>query len=287
MNVTKEELEAGRKILEWYRRASSVRELSLMTKHSPHFQNANISDVHSITEKNRRAIDALFCMLKPDEKAFVSRFMESDFFVTHATDSFPENNHGDLILYSRRQLEYNKIAYNDISSLFDTGEFLNDGFVFFSLEIGQESKKKISRFGSAIYRTKFNQPIFNYSVLYLTDLAIGGVENFTSARRISGLSESAITIINARKKHTQNLISFGRESSLKFIAVNIIEAARALPESDRKIILEAHSQEQFNNIMNGLFRPQVLVPKIVGLRSGTYSKYGASRNQNYRHLFGK
>lgn len=42
-----------------------------------------------------------------------------------------------------------------------------------------------------------------------------------------------------------------------------------------------------NNLINGIFRPQVLVPKMAGIVSGEYQKIGSSKYEQYRQLMGK
>ncbi len=48
---------------------------------------------------------------------------------------------------------------------------------------------------------------------------------------------------------------------------------RKLPEKDKKIILKASSDKEFNDILRSFFRIEIRVPKMVGIRFGQYFRF--------------
>lgn len=64
------------------------------------------------------------------------------------------------------------------------------------------------------------------------------------------------------------------DDSILSLARHIVLSTRVLSElSDRDVILNERNPDGLDRIMNYLFRPEVRVPKMVGIKKGEYYKY--------------
>jgi insecticidal toxin complex protein TccC len=223
--------------------------------------------------RNGRSIAEEVGDLDSEEKAFLEVFSAKDFYVTHATERKVSSKSGDLILFSRKRLvEKGTVFPEDHSMEEDIEELGNDDYVFFSLEVGEKSKKKESRFGGLFYRVNYSHPIFDFSSMSLLDQLNMQIPQPS----IVGLSNDARATLRARKYTRLNILFHGREDSMKGLACSIIEVARMLPERDKQIILCARSDDEVNRVINWIFRPEIRVPGIFAVREGSYSVFGFS-----------
>lgn len=132
------------------------------------------SDIKHFSEEIKNNVDELHYIrrnLNLSERVFLSRFMRTEFYATHATnaaDVIDEND--DLVLYSYRKLQTkdrNPSTHKDTNT--DITRLGNDNYVYFSLESGRDLQKPFSRFGQTIYRMKFNSFNFLHADLLLVD----------------------------------------------------------------------------------------------------------------------
>ncbi|MDR5759977.1 hypothetical protein [Caballeronia sp. LZ035] len=211
--------------------------------------------------------------LDTEESAFIEVIFAKDLYVTHATERKVSSINGDLILFSRKRLIEKGIAFSDYHSMDEDIEGLgNDDYVFFSLEVGEKSKKKESRFGGLFYRVNYSHPLFDLSSLSLFDQMNMQIPQPSIAR----LSDDARARLRGRKYARLNILFHGREASMKGLAYSIIEVARMLAERDKRIILSARSDDEVNRVINWIFRPEIRVPGIFAVRNGDYSVAGYS-----------
>ncbi len=208
------------------------------------------------------------------ERRFFQRFLKQDFYLTHATNANLLSASGDLNIYSRKRLMEKRVLFPaDNSSDMDVRGLGNDDYVFFSLEVGVPLSKTDSRFGTTLHKINFSQENFRHASLCLFDQ----LELTVPQPKIDKLSNEGKSILSKRPEPERLSIFFnGRDESLKGLAYNIIKLARMLPEQDQDVLLSADQPAQMNKLINYLFRPEVRVPRMVGIKSGDFYTFKLS-----------
>lgn len=234
-----------------------------------------ISDFKDFSNNNYRAISQSIGKLSNDEKLFFSEFLTSSFYVCHATNSQEVINvNNDLVLFSRKKLIESRIKFNmDNTAEEDISGLANDDNVFFSLEIGIPPQKmpidgKGSRFGNNIYKIPLTNQSFDFSSLYLFDQLEMDIPNC----RIAGISEEAKKILSSRTYSRKSICFYGKKS-IPALTLSIIAAARLLSENDRSILLGARTDKEKNDLLRYLFRVEIRVPRLVGVKYGSYYRF--------------
>ncbi|VDZ64735.1 hypothetical protein [Serratia odorifera] len=206
------------------------------------------------------------------EENFINNFIQQEFYLCHATNADIENKSGDINIYSRKLLKDKKIIFNEDNSAHpDIHGLGNDDYAFFSLEIGPTLKKQTSRFGNTIYKSSASNSIFKHASLSLVDQL---VLDFPEPK-IPGLSALGKKELSGRPEFKNTEIFFnGMKSSISSLSRHIALATRYLSQqSDIDLILNERNPEKLERIMNYLFRPEVRVPKMAGIKKGDYFKY--------------
>ncbi|MNJ06946.1 hypothetical protein D3C77_10390 [compost metagenome] len=234
-----------------------------------------LSDFSDLANNNYGSLLKALGPLDCEESLFFDAFMRSSFYACHSTNSpAVVNAQGDLVLYSRRKLIEGNVAlavehtcHSDIVGL------ANDDNVFFSLECGVSPKKSVvngkgSRFGSTVYKVAFQHPVFSSASMVLFDQLIMNVPPC----RLPGISEEAKTLIKGRAYTRRSICFYGRKS-LPALALSVISVARLLAEKDRMILLGFRSEGDLNELVRNLFRVEIRVPRMVGIRGGEYYKF--------------
>jgi hypothetical protein len=141
----------------------------------------------------------------------------------------------------------------------------NDDHVFFSLEAGDQPQKNGSRFGNKIYRFKFDQTtILQNATLHLVD-PLTGIPPLAALRFDAidyhenvDVADEVIKKLDSRS-YTPSEATFHGPHMKLGLALSIIHICReSMSETLRKEIFEV---ESVNNLINGLVRPTVMVPK--------------------------
>ncbi|HEJ6984578.1 TPA: hypothetical protein SMF26_004686 [Serratia marcescens] len=206
------------------------------------------------------------------EMDFIASFIKQDFYLSHATNANIESESGDINIYSRKMLQDKKITFNESNSAFqDVNGLGNDDYAFFSLEIGPALKKQKSRFGNTIYKVTVSNGSFKFASLSLVDQLIMKYPE----PKIPGLSSEGRSQLAGRPSLKREEVFFhGMDDSILSLARHIVLSTRVLSElSDRDVILNERNPDGLDRIMNYLFRPEVRIPKMVGIKKGEYYKY--------------
>lgn len=95
---------------------------------------------------------------------------------------------------------------------------------------------------------------------------------------IPGLSLEAIKILRNRAFSRLSIIFNGKMLSILGLTYSIILDNRSLPPADQKIILSARNNVQLSNVVNSFFRPEIRVPKMVGIKSDEYTIHKENYN---------
>jgi len=218
---------------------------------------------------NYHALRIALGKLTIQEQIFFNTLTQAPFYAVHCTDSLDVvNKNSDLILYSRKKLISKGIRFNaDNTQPIDISMLGNDGYVFFSLEVGSPLLKSSSRFGSIFYKIAYSHPVFRNSSMVLTDQ----VALVIPRCHIPELSREAVRILEVRQLDRRAIIFNGKMLSVLGLAYSIILTNRSLPVADQKIVLSARTHTELSNVVNSFYRPEIRVPKMVGIKSDEYS----------------
>ncbi|WP_112197947.1 hypothetical protein [Rahnella sp. NRRL B-41462] len=218
---------------------------------------------------NYHALRIALGKLTIQEQIFFNTLTQAPFYAVHCTDSLDVvNKNSDLILYSRKKLISKGIRFNaDNTQPIDISMLGNDGYVFFSLEVGSPLLKSSSRFGSIFYKITYSHPVFRNSSMVLTDQ----VALVIPRCHIPELSREAVRILEVRQLDRLAIIFNGKMLSVLGLAYSIILTNRSLPVADQKIVLSARTHTELSNVVNSFYRPEIRVPKMVGIKSDEYS----------------
>ncbi|ATF92623.1 hypothetical protein [Cedecea neteri] len=238
----------------------------------------DVNDFRDLGNSNYRALLRALDKLDDHELQFFKTFINSHFYVCHATNNPAIATKKDMVLFSRRKLIEQDIKFNTYNTAYvDIAGLANDDNVFFSLEIGARPQKTIpgaggSRFGNTYYKVAYTDPSFDFSSLYLFDQALMDIPQC----KISDISEEAKAILNSRKYTRKSICFYGRKS-LPALALSIISATRLLPERDRLVLLGCRTEKEKNELLRYLFRIEIRVPRLVGIKHGGYYRFARKK----------
>lgn len=206
--------------------------------------------------------------LKDYEKAFIKSLIDEPLYITHAapSDADIKRPDGTVSLFSRRKLEERQIEFNTENTTdHDIAMLANDDHVFFSLEAGDQPQKDSSRFGDKLVRFKFDQPkILSHATLHLVDPltavppSVGSRFDAIEDHMDEEEAADAIDKLESRAFTPGEATFHGRHMKIG-LALSIIQTCRnSMPDDMSRELLEG---ESVNRVMNGLFRPTVMVPR--------------------------
>ncbi|BET96676.1 hypothetical protein [Xenorhabdus taiwanensis] len=213
--------------------------------------------------------------LSNEEQQFANAFMRNDFFVVHASDvNLINNPERNLLIYSRYRLQEKGIEFpTHHSSTQDILGLGNDDYVFFSLEVGNTLQKPFSLFGANFYRIPYKREnmAFRHSSMTLIDQIN---LNAPDGKMIEKISIRAREHLKCRAFLRENVHFCGIDNCLEGLLYSIILETRDLSrlsmKNDASLILSARTDNEMNSVINGLFRPEIRVPRMLGIPSGSY-----------------
>ncbi|EID0733823.1 DUF4116 domain-containing protein, partial [Vibrio parahaemolyticus] len=206
--------------------------------------------------------------LEEKEILFLDKILSMKFSATHATDANIINDKNTLSLFSRMKLEDRNIKFSreNHSTSGDIGELANNDFVFFSIEPGTGGLKDNSRFGKTIYVVDFDTPAFSQvSWVSLQEQYLSFGNN--TKKHIRNISNDAHKILSFSEIDIKSNMFLAKDFK-KGLALSLIKKFRQLPNNDREELLNTQSIEQFNSIINGIYRPEVKVPRHFFVNHG-------------------
>lgn len=208
--------------------------------------------------------------LRDYEKSFMDTFLKTRLYATHATRPGALNEKdGKVALFSRQKLSERGIDFpvgNTEGQ--DIEDYASDDHVFFSLEAGDKPKKPSSRFGTELLRFDFEHAaIQKTGILNLVDPATGlpppALDRFLAIESHSNSDEKSEALENlSALEYTPKESLFRGHQMKSGLALAVIKTCRDnLPESIGKKMLEAKNGGDINALVNGLFRPSIMVPR--------------------------
>ncbi|CAI2325771.1 TPA: DUF4116 domain-containing protein [Vibrio parahaemolyticus] len=204
--------------------------------------------------------------LDDNEIRFFEKILSLKFAITHATDANVINNN-TLTLFSRKKLDERNISYRSgLSTARDIEEFKNDDFVFFSIEPGDGGFKHNSRFGRTVYAVDFDNPsLSQVAWVSLQEQLMCDCEN--TRKHIRGISEESHKILSYTRLGIRSSMFLAKDFR-KGLALSLIKRFRELPEHDRQTLLSNLHLKYLNDVINGIYRPEVKVPRHFFINHG-------------------
>jgi len=219
----------------------------------------------SISERSARNISRLRSLvtpLSPLERAFFSRFEQQPFYATHFTGA-DRDREGVTTLYSRKNLIERGIAFPTGNTQDqDLKMAAHDDYVFFALEVGSTPQKTSSRFGDVIYRFSLKQSRFEYAWLSLNDMVAPKQNNLEKYFRGFESSDYDKCDQLVNYYNTTDFI-FSGPAMFVGVALSIVHCVRQLSVTAQRKLLAANTIREMNNVLNGLFRPELKVARFV------------------------
>lgn len=269
-------LRADRSIQTMFRTGSEWQDISLEDG-----SGLSLSPSLSFIDNNWNEILSVKSTLSVKEKKFFYTCMSKNFYALHITNA-PKDKLVDssynLRMYSQDTLNKKGIPYTDNSSG-DVFLFGTSDFIFYSIECGESLQKKSSRFGKNAYRISFDSPQFRHAIFYMVD-PVSWADHNTS---INFLSQESNAVID---EYSQTAFTTGycpklwkctfysRTKFLESMFLHIIRLIRTLPENDRELLIScAHNDVLINTIINKVFRPQILIPKMAIFKQSDYKYF--------------
>lgn len=256
------------------REATADRVQTLMLNEGPKWytelESGAVPTARGISKENISALRTRLAPLAQHEAAFLDKFCQEKLYVTHATSSHADIDKpdGTVSLFSRKKLAERTMEFNeDNTEQQDIDNLKNDDNVFFSLEAGETPQKPQSRFGDRLLRFDFDQPrVQQHATLHLVDPLTGDlpmVEGRFPAIEEHHDADAAAAAIQGLDLEREFIPPanglFQAEDMKPGLALAIIDACRKNMPSD--MAKELLSSTKPNDLINGLFRPTVMVPR--------------------------
>ncbi|PHM44766.1 RHS repeat-associated core domain-containing protein [Xenorhabdus mauleonii] len=238
-------------------------------------------DLHSNMKTIAKDLKNKLGAFNEDELGFVRNFYSKEFYIVHASDyNLIDRAKKSLTLLSRVSLQERKIPFDEANSKDDATFLGNDKYVFFSLEVGREPKKKRSNFGNHFYRIRYSANKYSlvYSSMVLYDQLykckhLNMLEHSVRIIDRIGISSDSVEQIELsilRRTNGGSAFS-GYFNSINGLLYSLLIDIRELKnEQDKKKLLSASTDEEFNNIINGFYRPEVRIPIVAGFFQWEY-----------------
>jgi hypothetical protein len=233
--------------------------------------------------------------LSTKEQQFADAFMSQKFFIVHASDinlikredlkrqfnqtkdeaEKAKRDMDKLFIGSRRYLVINNIKFpTNHSTLKDIDGLGNADYVFFSLEVGNRLQKTYSKFGKIFYRIPYVRE--NIALRYSSITLADQLEcNPQSNKMIKGLSDKTRKYLSERIFTPYKIMFSGFDNCLRGLLYSIISVTRYLEQDeymkkDAEKILQARNDDEMNRVINGLFRPEIRVPRMFSAGINEY-----------------
>jgi hypothetical protein len=228
-----------------------------------------IDDVKALSHENIDKLETKLGELNDYEDAFLKRFLNEPLYMTHASDE----QRG--VLLSRKQLEEQGLLTADKeqhTTPTDIRVMATNDHVFFGLEHGYTLQKPHSEFGKVFTRYLFDQPrVTQTGLLQLIDLVAPQFpdpskyfKEFMTDDTLRGEMNNHLSMhAKGLKGDLPSMVFYGSDMK-RGLALSMLDRLRSLfdPDLERNIL----ARSSLNTLINGLFRPQVLVPRVLAGR---------------------
>jgi len=132
-----------------------------------------------------------------------------------------------------------------------------------------------------MYTINLNTPVFSQvSWVSLQEQLFSDTGN--TKKHIKNISKEAHDILSHQEIPVKENMFLVKDFKTA-LALSLIKKFRELPMEDQDILLSANDDYTFNSIINGIYRPEVKVPRHIFIKNGSYNvdnikiKLGGSR----------
>ena len=157
----------------------------------------------------------------------------------------------------------------------DLDNYATNDFVFFSLEAGAEPKKEKSRFGEHRYRAPMDalQARHEYTHMELTDLLL--VDQRPGNKRPAWVMpwDEEVFFSSAEDNTVLSSVFVGA-NMVKGLALRIVSDLQKFSSDSVNNAYDLQISGQADQLMNSLFRPQIVVPHSITLSHSNLSYKG-------------
>lgn len=217
--------------------------------------------------------------LTSQEQQFVSGFKEELFNIVHFSGKDLRDDDGALTLLSRKQLQRKKINFQlSNTPQLDIDSFATDDFVFFSLETGTSEQKERSRFGEHRYRAPLGSlgARNDYSHIELMDLATADQRPGTSKPAWVARQDKDLFNRSAESNTILSSVFVGRDM-IEGLALRVVGELQQFSSDTKDNAFTLQASGQVSEVMNSLFRPQIVVPHSLALSKSHLSYKGPAK----------
>ncbi|WP_409497821.1 RHS repeat domain-containing protein [Pseudomonas fragi] len=212
--------------------------------------------------------------LSPAESQFVQGFQDELFDIVHFSNKDFRDSEGSLTLLSSKQLTKNKISFNrNNTDLLDLDSFATNDFVFFSLEAGVKGRKEKSRFGEHRFRAPMGslKERHDYTHVELMDLAQVDQRPGTNKPSWVAREDQEIFFRSAESNTILSSVFVGKDM-IEGMALRIVGELQNFGSDTKDSAFALQTSGQVSEVMNSLFRPQIVVPHSLTI-SKTHLSY--------------
>ncbi|MFC5722270.1 hypothetical protein ACFP1Z_19070 [Streptomyces gamaensis] len=218
-------------------------------------------NVDELSSANIKRLRSALHPLRKEEQDFYREFLAAKFFATHTTGGpvLDEEKHL-LNLFSRQKLIERGVKFNTANSPQEDIELLgNDDCVFFSLEVGEVPKKPSSRFGGRTFRFDFARPEFtDTGWMSLVEMRFASTPKLQG--HIPGLPQEDHQAVSRQELDRFGMVFSGGDM-IRGLGLSILERIRGMSDEAQDTLLNMRDETGLNKLVNGLFRPEIKVPR--------------------------
>ena len=214
--------------------------------------------------------------LSSAENQFVQGFQDELFDLVHFSNKDYRDSEGTLTLMSRKQLEKNQISFNTgNTSTLDLDSFATDDFVFFSLETGATGRKNTSRFGEHRFQAPMGALKERHEFTHIELMDLAQVDQRPGSNKPGWVArEDKDTFFRSAESNTILSSVFVGRDMIEGLALRIVGELQHFGGDTKDNAFALQASGQASEVMNSLFRPQIVVPHSLTLTKSHLSYKG-------------
>ena len=200
--------------------------------------------------------------LSPAESQFVQGFQDELFDIVHFSNKDFRDSEGSLTLLSSKQLTKNKISFNrNNTDILDLDSFATNDFVFFSLEAGVTGRKEKSRFGEHRFRAPMGSLKERHPYTHMELMDLAQVDQRPGSDKPGWVAhEDKDTFFRSAESNEILSSVFVGKDMIEGLALRIVGELQHFGSDTKDSAFTLQASGQVSEVMNSLFRPQIVVP---------------------------
>jgi hypothetical protein len=213
--------------------------------------------------------------LTEEERGFLDRGMSMNYNATHFTNNnlvSTDENTGQQVatLFSRDKVEEKGTIplEKGNGTAIDIIKLGNSNHVFFGIEPGDTPKKQSSKFGSNKLIVPLNHPAFQQTATVILNDKLNPQLTPKSLEKYGVKTQIAEDVLT---DHSDDLkdIFVGKDIVPGLLMTAISDSRKIGREANQKM-MAAQNENDFNEILNGLYRPEIKVPNHLFVKNPSF-----------------